>query len=121
MDANLIGFSADHGFGSDAMPVGENSPELASDKPSTEKIAEFAKRQFVSNPVFEKAGIGAIGRENMRVLPAAKRAGDLQVAKLAVLNEIAMLENPAHAKGTDADAQHAAISGADAGGALLHL
>jgi hypothetical protein len=110
-----------HGFGGDAVAVGEQLLKLSLDKAASQKIPEWTKRQFVVNAVLENADAVALRCKKMGVLPSVKRAGKLDISELASLDVVAMLKNPADAERAKAHAKRAAVAIANPGRAQLHF
>lgn len=110
-----------HCFLRDFVAIGEDALELGTDEWSANEISECAKGEFVCDAVFDKARMVTVRDEDMGVLPAAKRARELDILKLAVFDEIAMLESPEDAKRAEANAEGAAVAIVNSAGALDDL
>jgi len=95
------------------MAIAEQPNKFSANEPASKEFAHQAKRYFIADRVREGAGRDAIGLHPMRVLPAAKRARNLNVAELAAFHVIAVLKNPANSERTEANAQDAAIAVVD--------
>jgi hypothetical protein len=95
------------------MAIVEQPNKFSANEPAPKEFAHEAKRYLVADRVCEGTGRDAIGVHPMRVFPAAKRARNLNVAKLAAFNVIAVLKNPANSERAEANAQDAAIAVVD--------
>lgn len=95
------------------MAIAEQPNKFSANEPACKEFAHEAKRYFVADRVCEGTGREAIGVHPMRVLPAAKRARNLNVAKLAAFNVIAVLKSPANSERAEANAQDAAVAVVD--------
>src|SRR6266850_1003656 len=87
------------------MPVLKQTIELSFDDASRKPPPRESKRQCVVDAVFQIAGAGAVGFEQVRVLPSRKRPANLDVPELPVLNVRAVLGNPADAERPASDRQ----------------
>jgi len=85
------------------MPVLEQTIELSFDHPSHDPPPRESKWQHILDAVFQIAGAGPVGFEQVRVLPPRKRPANLDVPELLVLDVRAMLGNPADAERSAAD------------------
>lgn len=94
----------------------EKALDFSADEISGDEIAETAERDLVGDFVEEEAGVGPIGEKAMGVFPAAERAANLDVSKLATRNIVAMLGDPEKAKRTDAKRHASAVFDATGAG-----
>src|SRR5258708_6078950 len=83
----------------DLMPVLKQAVESSFDDASQKPPPCESKRQGILDPVFQIAGEGSVGFEQVRVLPSRKRPPDLDVPELPVLDVRAVLRNPSDREG----------------------
>lgn len=96
-----------------AMAIFEKANKFALDKPSGKEFPHHSKRQLITNTVSEQARAGTLRIHFVGVFPSAERAGNLEVAKLASFDVIAMHEGPANFEWAHTDAQDALVAVAD--------
>lgn len=94
----------------------EEALELAANEIPREAVAEPAEGKFIDDLVEEVAGVGTVGQETVEVLPAAKRAANLNIAKLAAGDVVAMLGDPEEAERADAKRNPSAVFDASGAG-----
>src|SRR5271154_1248242 len=108
-----------HGFFCDFVPVSEEPLQFSSNKPSGETASENAQWQFVDDAILKPTGTWAVGRHYVGVVPSFEWARDLDVAKLTIFDVITVPEDPANAKGSEANTKNSTISVANSGSSLL--
>ena len=102
-----------HGFGGYSMPVCKDACQLSPHQPARKKVAQRAKRQFVLDAVLQPASHQALRNNQMRMLPAAKRARSLHVTELPPFDVVAMFETPARAEQSQVNPHRSAIATAN--------